>query len=174
MRPTHPARVSLALALAGALGSAALPQARAAVPGPSRTPVDTPRADTLPTDSIRIVDVKAPAVIAIYAPPPNDSFLDTDDGLATLFDDYMYYWAESRPRLEKMGIGALDETVEWYDRRLRLRVGTRVWPVALPDDVPVGYLFVAADGPPRLHLGVMVDEDVADSARVLTRRRKTP
>jgi hypothetical protein len=173
MRATPPARLTMAIALLGALGTAWLPAPRAAAAAVGTRPVvDTPRVDTSASDSVRIVAVRAPAVIAFYAPPPNDSFLDTDEGLATLYDDYMYYWADSRPRLEAMGIAPLDESVDWYDRRLRIRVGKRVWPVALPDDVPVGYLFVAADGPPYLHLGVMVDEDVADSARVLTRRKK--
>jgi hypothetical protein len=175
MRAMHPARLSLAIALAGALAAAAVPTARAGV-APVAMPIaaDTPRRDTSAMDSVRTIDVKAPAVIAIWAPPPNDSFLDTDEGLATLYDDFMYYWADTRPRLDSLRIAALDEPVEWYDRRLRIRVARRTWPVALPDDVPVGYVFVAPDGPPHLHLGVMVDEELADTARVLTRSRRTP
>ena len=175
MRVTHPARLSLAIALAGALGAASVPGARAASAGVGMPlAADTPRRDGPPADSVRTIDVTAPAVIAIWAPPPNDSFLDTDEGLATLYDDFMYYWADSRPRLDSLRIAALDEPVEWYDRRLRIRVAKRVWPVALPDDVPVGYVFVAPQGPPHLHLGVMVDEELADTARVLTRSRGTP
>ena len=159
-------RASLAwLALAGA--ACASPAARER-PGTAETAASAVAAAPAVAagDSLPVVDVGGRAVIAIWAVPP-DSLLNADDGLASLADDYMYYLADSRPRLDSLGIANLHQPLSWTDRRLRVRSGGRSWVVALPDSVPVGYVFAAPGRAPRLHAGLLVDEELADSARAL-------
>lgn len=111
-----------------------------------------------------------PSVVALYAVPP-DSVLTADDGLQSLLDDFMYYWADSRPRLERLGVAPLDQPLDWRQRALRLRMDGREWGFALkPDSAEhrgaVGYLLAAPGREPRLLHGVIVDEELEDSARV--------
>ena len=115
------------------------------------------------------VALARPAVIALYAVPP-DSVLTADEGLQSLLDDFMYYWADARPRLERLGVAALDQPLDWRARALRLRLDGRERRFALEPDSAghrgaVGYLLAAPGREPRLLHGVIVDEALEDSAR---------
>ena len=122
-------------------------------------------ADTLP-----LVDVAKPSVIAVWAVPP-ESLLNADDGLASAYDQFMYFLAESRPRLDSLGVENLDQPLAWADRRLRVRSGARVDTVGLRDTVMVtGYVLAAPGRAPRVLEGLLVDEDLADSVRAHFRR----
>lgn len=130
-------------------------------PAPRAAPV----ADTVP-----LLTLARPTVVALYTVPPGDSLLEADQGLASLLDDFMYYWADSRPRLRALGVEALDQPLDWHDRRVRVRLGGRTWNFALRADSAeergaVGYLLAAPGREPRLLHGVFVDEELADSAR---------
>ena len=127
----------------------------------ARTPADT----TTP-----IVEIRQPSVVALYAVPP-DSLLRADDGLASLLDDFLYYWADARPRLARLGVAPLEQALDWRARRVGVRMDGRVWPIELPaDSGAVGYLLVAPGRTPRLIPRLLVDEELADSARAVLRR----
>ena len=119
-----------------------------------------------PVDSLPVVDVRGRAVIAVWAEAP-DSLVEADEGLATVYDDFMYYLADARPRLDSLGIESLHQPLAWGDRRLRVRAGARTWVVGLPGSAAVGFVFVGPSTDPRVLRGVMVDEQIADSARAL-------
>jgi hypothetical protein len=129
--------------------------------GAARTAADT---------ATPVVDVRQPTVLALYAVPP-DSLLRSDDGLASLLDDFMYYWADARPRLTRLGVAPLEQALDWRARRVGLRMDGRVWPVELPaDSGAVGYVLAAPGRAPRLIPRLLVDEELADSARAAFRR----
>jgi hypothetical protein len=164
-----PAALALAaLALAALAATACASPAARENPGPADTVALTVPAPAAVAagDSLPVVDVSGRAVIAVWA-VPSDSLLNADDGLASLADDYMYYLADSRPRLDSLGIANLHQPLAWADRRLRVRSGAQSWVVSLPDSVPVGYVFAAPGRAPRVHAGLLVDEELADSARAL-------
>ena len=144
--PSSPREESPAGAADGAL-------TRHVVPAPAA-------AETLP-----LVVVSTRTVIAIWA-VPNDSLLEAVEGLASLYDDFMYYLADARPRLDTLGIANDHAPLAWADRRLRVRTPDTTWTVGLPrDSSQVGYVFVMPGRPPRVHVGMLVDEELADSAR---------
>lgn len=136
--------------------------------------VAAPRAGTQ-ARTVPLLAPTRPAVVALYTVPPSDSLLEADPGLASLLDDFMYYWADSRPRLRALGVEPLDQPLEWHDRRVRVRLGGRTWNFALRADSAdvrgaVGYLLAAPGREPRLLHGLLVDEELADSARVYFER----
>ena len=115
-------------------------------------------------DTLPLVVVTRPSVIAVWAVPP-DSLIESDEWLSTRFDDFMYYLSESRPRLDSLGIEEHDQPLAWRDRRLRVRAGADTWTVGIGDSLEVGYVFAAPGRAPRVHEGMLFDEDLADSLR---------
>jgi hypothetical protein len=108
------------------------------------------------------IPVQRPTVVAVYAVPP-DSLVVGDDDIASLYDDYMYYWSESRPRLNALGADERTHPLPWNDRRFEVHVGRQCWLMSLPEGQHVAYLLAAPRRAPRLIPGVLVDEDLADS-----------
>lgn len=160
----------IAIAAAVLVQQAGVTALRARDAGRARPTAAVAAADTVP-----VVAIARPTVVALYTVPPGDSLLEADQGLASLLDDFMYYWADSRPRLEALDVAPVDQPLAWGERRVRVRIGARAWTFALRADSAdvrgaVGYLLAAPGREPRLLHGLLVDEDLADSARAYFRR----
>jgi hypothetical protein len=97
--------------------------------------------------------IEGPAVLAVYA-VPSDSLINASEDVASLYDDYMYYWAEARPRLNALGVRDDTRPLEPPLRTLRLRSGGHCWRADLPPGEDVGYLLTAPAREPRLLTGV--------------------
>ena len=114
------------------------------------------------TLDLPVVDLSGPVVIALWADPP-EGRVDTDGDLASLYDDFMYYWAESADPLEAMGVGTLGAPVPWDDRRAILRRRNACWSARIT--IEVGYVIADAEGAPRLIDHPLFDEDLLEAVR---------
>ena len=127
-------------------------------------------------DSVPVLTVSAPMVLAVYALPP-EAVLEEKEDVASLLDDFWYYWADTRPRLDSLGVAYKEQAVGWRDRRIVVRLDGRDWPIALDGDTAegaVGYVFARPGRRPRLLTGLLMDEELADSARAEFGRRPAP
>jgi hypothetical protein len=109
-----------------------------------------------------------PKLVAVYAVPP-DSLINADQGVASLYDDYLYYWADTRPHLDSLGVADDTQPLAWTDRRFRVVAGRSCWPMALNDSTEVAYLLLAPGREPRLMSGLRMDLELADSTRAYLR-----
>ena len=101
---------------------------------------DSLAAQGVEQSALPVIAISRPTVIAFWKVPVSDSELVADPDLASALDQQQYYWAETRERLTRLGIAALDQP----GRRFRMRdhEGERVF-ISPPDSAVVGYLLVA-------------------------------
>jgi hypothetical protein len=132
------------LGLALAWPAASMAQSAAA---PSRPPV---------------VTVTGPTVIGFWLVPASDSVLDADPDLASVLDDFQYYWAESAGPLAAAGIARTAQP----GQRFRVHEPSRTWLfAAAPDSGAVGYLLVRPGQPPRVLYRVRLPDELLAEAR---------
>lgn len=123
------------------------------------------RVSTAPThaDSLPVVEVDGPAVIAFWSVPESNADLEADPGWAAALDDQQYYWAETRDSLIALGIRPRAQP----GRRFAVRGpdGDRRFE-AHPDSAVIGYLFVAPGKPLRsLYKRRFPDEILTEARR---------
>jgi len=98
------------------------------------------RAQRPDTSTVR---VRGPVVVACYIPVPQER-LDTDEDVATVFDDFSYHWSQAVDTLERRGAAA------------QMR-GARC-------PRPVAYVLAAPGRLPRVITGVETDSGLVDAA----------
>lgn len=149
-------RLAVPVALVAALAAASAPRAATAplVRHPARA------------DSVPVVEVRGPTVVAFWPAPPSNAVLEEDEDLATALDDLMYYWAESRPQLRTAGIAPAEAPLPWDERRLVLAIdGRRVEVRPHADSADIGYVLARPGRAPYVLYGVTTPEELVDSAR---------
>jgi hypothetical protein len=107
-----------------------------------------------------VIGVDRPTVLAVWAQAP-DSIVHRDEDLASAYDQLMYYWSESRPRLDSMGVSHDQRPLAW--QRPRIVVDCHV--LELSREMAIGYVLAAPGREPRLIAGLLMDEELADSVR---------
>jgi len=112
------------------------------------------RAQRPDTSTVR---VRGPVVVACYIPVPQER-LDTDEDVATVFDDFSYHWSQAVDTLERRGVAAEMRGARW----VKLLLGGRLRLVRCPR--PVGYVLAAPGRLPRVITGVETDSGLVDAA----------
>jgi hypothetical protein len=112
------------------------------------------RAQALDTSAVR---VRGPVVIACFIPVPQER-LDTDEDMATVFDDFSWHWSGAADSLQARGVAAEMRGARW----VKLLSAGRLRLVRCPS--PVGYVLAAPGRLPRVITGVETDSDLIDLA----------
>ena len=108
------------------------------------------------------VDLARPTVVAYFV--VTQAQADSDQGIATVLDDFQYSLDRARSHLEHQGL----QVVETYSDSIRLR-----WPdgrvrsfrTADPDSSRVGYHFFKPGATPISISNVLTDSDLFDAAK---------
>jgi hypothetical protein len=112
------------------------------------------RAQARDTSAVR---VRGPVVVACYIPVPQ-ARLDTDEDMATVFDDFSWHWSGASDSLRARGVVAEMRGGRW----VKLLSAGRMRLVRCPR--PVGYVLAAPGRLPRVITGVETDSDLVDAA----------
>ena len=112
------------------------------------------RAQRPDTSTVR---VRGPVVVACFIPVPQER-LDTDEDMATVFDDFAWHWSGAADSLRARGVAVEMRGVRW----VRLLSAGRMRLVRCPR--PVGYVLAAPGRLPRVITGVETDSGLVDAA----------
>lgn len=115
------------------------------------------------TDSLAVIRISGPTVIAFWTVPESNAQLEADPDLAAALDDQQFYWSTSGEPLAALGVQAVAQPGRAFV--LRDAFGDRTF-LASADSSAVGYVLVAPGKPLRVVYRVWLPEAIVAEARL--------
>lgn len=116
-----------------------------------------PRLDAAPKGTLIVVN--RPTVIAFF-PPMTDEDMAKDPDMNEALADFQLYARGAREKFHKAGINF----EEIYVRSFSIKCGGKTT-LFRPGKIKIGYYFIAPGKPPRIQYGVMIDDDIVQTAK---------
>lgn len=107
----------------------------------------------------KLIVVNRPTVIAFF-PPMTDEDMAKDPDMNEALADFQLYARGAREKFHKAGINF----EEIYVRSFSIKCGGKTT-LFRPGKIKIGYYFIAPGKPPRIQYGVMIDDDIVQTAK---------